>query len=165
MRSTWIRVMLATAVTALACGGSDPEAELVEASEAVSEARSGVEIAREKVQKREAEVQEAQKRLAEARALLQQAQEKLAERKANIDESATDAVLFRTVQKRLLQDDELSDVAISASVLNGVVTLSGAVSDAAQRDRAVELARATPGVGNVESRITVPVSAPRKKAD
>lgn len=166
MRTTWTRLVLATAITALtlACGGPDPEAELAEASQAVETARSAVETARAAVQKREAEAQEAQKRLAEARAALQKAQQNVAERKATVDESATDAVLFRTVQKKLLRDKKLQRVAISASVANGIVTLTGDVANAEQRDLAVELARTTPGVADVESRITVPVAAPKAQA-
>jgi hyperosmotically inducible protein len=165
MRTTSIRFLLATALatSTLACGGPDPEAELVEASQAVEAAKSEVETARATVEKREAEVQEAQQRLSEARAALQKAQQDVAARKATVDASATDAVLFRTVQKQLLHDEKLQEVAISASVVNGVVTLTGDVANAAQRDRAVELARTTPGVANVESRITVPVAAPKKK--
>jgi osmotically-inducible protein OsmY len=76
-----------------------------------------------------------------------------------VDRSATDDVLFRTVQKRLLEDDDLSNVAIAARVSKGVVTLSGSVPNAKLRDRALEIARTTPGAGHVESRIEVQVSA------
>ena len=162
MKATWTRLLLATAAVALACGGSDPEAELVEASQAVEEARTEVETARDTVQEREAEVEDARKRLTEARAALREAQEKVAKREETVDRNATDAVLFRTVQKHLLEHKDLKDVAISASVTKGVVTLSGSVPDAKVRDRAVELARETPGVADVKSRIDVPVSAPKQ---
>jgi osmotically-inducible protein OsmY len=66
------------------------------------------------------------------------------------------------VQKRLLEDGDLSDVAIAARVSNGIVTLSGSVPNAKLRDRALEIARAAPGVGSVESRIEV---AAEKDAD
>ena len=132
-------------------------------SSRVDAARSEVEIASATVQEREAEVQEAQQRLSEARVALKKAQQTVAARKATVDKSATDAVLFRTVQKQLLRDEKLQDVAISASVVNGTVTLTGNVADAAQRDLAIELARTTPGVANVESRIRVPVAPPKQK--
>jgi len=159
MRTTWMRVVLATATAALACEGHDPEADLIEASQAVAEARSRVETARAAVEKREAEVEEAKQRLADARASLREAQESVAKYEESVDRSATDAVLFRSVQKQLLEDRALKDVAIGARVDNGVVTLSGSVPNAKLRDRAVEIARKAPGVDRVESRIEVPVAA------
>jgi osmotically-inducible protein OsmY len=106
-------------------------------------------------------MQQAQERLEEARAALREAESEFAQREAVVSRSATDAVLFRAVQKRLLEDEDLSEVAIAAGVSKGVVTLSGSVPNAKLRDQAVEIARATPGVGRVESRIEVPVSAPK----
>ena len=164
MKSTRILVALGTALIALACGGSDPEADLEQASQALEEARAQVAEDREAVEALEGEVQEAQKRLAEARSALRQAESELARRESAVDVSATDGVLFRSVQKRLLEDDDLTDVAIAARVSKGVVTLSGSVPNAKLRDRALEIARTTPGAGNVESRIEVRVSA-AKEAD
>jgi osmotically-inducible protein OsmY len=145
----------------MACGGSDPEANLEQANRAVEEVRDQVEEARESVRKLETLAEEAQKQLADARSALREAESELARRAEAVDRSATDDVLFRTVQRRLLEDDDLSDVAIAARVSEGVVTLSGTVPDAALRDRALEVARETPGVGNVESRIAVQVAAPK----
>jgi osmotically-inducible protein OsmY len=164
MRRTAFRVGLAAALVALACGGSEPEVDLEEASQAVEEARAQVEKARETVQARESEVKKAQERLAEARSALREAESEFAQRETVVNRSATDAVLFRAVQKRLLEDDDLSEVAIAARVSKGVVTLSGSVPNAKLRDQAVEVARTTPGVATVESRIEVPVSA-AKEAD
>lgn len=159
MRPTAFRVGVAMALVTLACGGSDPEVDLEQASQALAEARAQVETARETVEARESEVKEAQEKLAESRSVLREAESELAQREAVVNRSATDSVLFRAVQKRLLEDDDLSEVAIAARVSKGLVTLSGSVPDAKLRDRAVEIARTTPGVGSVESRIEVAVSA------
>jgi osmotically-inducible protein OsmY len=159
-----ILVGLATALAVLACGGSDPEVDLEQASQAVEEARVQVEKALEKVETRESEVKEAEERLSEARSALREAESEFAQREAVVNRSATDAVLFRAVQKRLLEDGDLSKVAIAARVSKGVVTLSGSVPNAKLRDQAVEIARTTPGVSSVESRIEVPLSA-AKEAD
>lgn len=164
MRLKAILVGLATALAALACGGSDPEVDLEQASQAVEEARVQVEQARETVETRESEVKQAEERLAEARSALREAESEFSQREAVVNRGATDAVLFRAVQRQLLEDDDLSDVAIAARVSKGVVTLSGSVPNAKLRDQAVEIARTTPGVGSVESRIEVPVSA-AKEAD
>jgi osmotically-inducible protein OsmY len=164
MRLKAILVGLATALAVLACGDSDPEVDLEQASQAVEEARVQVEKARETVETRESEVKEAEERLSEARSALREAESEFAQREAVVNRSATDAVLFRAVQQRLLEDGDLSKVAIAARVSKGVVTLSGSVPNAKLRDQAVEIARTTPGVGSVESRIEVPVSA-AKEAD
>jgi osmotically-inducible protein OsmY len=164
MRLKAILVGLATALAVLACGGSDPEVDLEQASQAVEEARVQVEKARETVETRESEVKEAEERLSEARSALREAESEFAQREAVVNRSATDAVLFRAVQKRLLEDGDLSKVAIAARVSKGVVTLSGSVPNAKLRDQAVEIARTTPGVSSVESRIEVPLSA-AKEAD
>jgi len=68
----------------------------------------------------------------------------------------------REEQKRLLEDDDLSNVAIAARVSKGVVTLSGTVPNAKLRDRALEIARGAPGTGTVESRIEVDVAATKQ---
>ena len=159
MSSKAILVGLAAALVALACGGSDPEVDLEQASQAAEEARVQVEQARETVETRESEVKQAQERLAAARSALREAESEFAQREAVVNRGATDAVLFRAVQKRLLEEDDLSEVAIAARVSKGVVTLSGSVPNAKLRDQAVEIARTTPGVGSVQSRIEVPVSA------
>jgi osmotically-inducible protein OsmY len=159
MRSTWIRAGLAAALVALACGGSNPEANLEQASQALEDARAQVAKDRESVQALESEAQEAQQRLADARSALREAENELAQREAAVHSSATDDVLFRTVQKRLLEDGDLSNVAIAARVSKGVVTLSGTVPNEKLRDRALEIARTTPGTGTVENHIEVDVSA------
>jgi osmotically-inducible protein OsmY len=164
VNSKWLRWGLAAGLFALACGGSDPAADLERASRAVDEARSRVGSAREVVTARESEAREAKKRLAEAQTAFREAQSELSESEAAVDRNATDAVLFRTVQKRLLEEGDLANVAIAASVTNGTVTLSGSVPNGKLRDRAVEVARATPGVQNVQSRIEVPVAAGAKPA-
>ena len=162
MRSTWICAVVGMALVALACGGSDPEADLEQASLAVDNARAHVAEERESVRGLETEVAKMQKQLAEARAALLEAENELEQRESAVNRSATDAVVFRAVQKRLLDDDDLENVAIAARVSKGVVTLSGSVPNAKLRDRALEIARATPGVGSVESEIEVQVAADSK---
>ena len=148
-------VAMAAAALLLGCGGSDPEVDLERASKAADETRSEVEVAAEKVKQREADVKQAQTKLAEAREALRAIEAELAKRVAQVDHSATDEVLFRAVQKRLLEDGDLATVAIAAHVNNGLVTLSGNVPDSKIRDRAVLVARETPGVQRVETQIQV----------
>jgi osmotically-inducible protein OsmY len=159
VKSTRILAALGAALVALACGGGDPEADLEAATKALEAARAQVAEDREAVQALEAEVKENEKRLADARSALRKSEGELAQRESAVNRSATDAVLFRSVQKRLLEDDDLSGVAIAARVSKGVVTLSGTVPNEKLRDRAVEVARATPGVASVENLIEVQVAA------
>jgi osmotically-inducible protein OsmY len=150
---------LVVLTAALACGGEDGEAQLERATEALDRARAAVETAREDVEERGAAAEEATRGLDQARDRLATARRKLAEVEEQIDLTATDAVLFRSVQKRLLDDARLQDVAIVANVDKGVVTLKGNVARAGQRDRAVEIADSVPGVSSVKSLIVVSVSA------
>ncbi len=150
-------------VVSTGCGSDDRERSLEEANAAVEQETKAVEEAKAAVAGREAELQEARGRLEEALEALSAAEGRLAEARARVALFATDEVLFRTVQIRLLEDPQLEDLAISARVESGVVTLSGSASNAEIRDHAVEVARSTPGVTAVESRIRIPepaVSAP-----
>jgi osmotically-inducible protein OsmY len=155
---------IAAATLLVGCGGSDPEVDLERASKAAEATRSEVEIAAEKVKQREADVKQAQTKLAEARNALRAIEAELAKREAQVDSSATDEVLFRAVQKRLLDDGDLANVAIAAHVNNGLVTLSGNVPDAKIRDRAILVARETPGVQRIETHIQVVSAKAKSKA-
>jgi len=152
---TILAVFTAALLSLAACGGDQAEEKLEEASRDLAKAREAVEEARLEVEERQADAQAAQEELTAAREALREAEEELSGFEAKVDLNATDAVLFRSVQKRLLEDGDLEDVAIAARVDKGVVSLSGAVPEAELRDRAVEIARSTPGVTSVESRIQV----------
>lgn len=155
MKSISFAVGIVAATLLLACGGSDPEVDLEKASKAAEQTRSAREVAVEKVKQREDEVKQAQTRLEEARKALRGIESELAKRVAKVDKSATDEVLFRAVQKRLLEDDGLANVAIAAHVNNGLVALTGNVPDAKLSERAVAVAKETPGVQRVDNRIQV----------
>ena len=131
MKADTILAVLAAALLSLAaCGGDQAEEKLEEASRNLAKAREAVEEARLEVEERQADAQAAQEELAVAREALREAEEEC-------------------------DDGALEDVAIVARVDKGVVSLSGAVPEAELRDRAVEIARSTPGVTSVESRIQV----------
>jgi osmotically-inducible protein OsmY len=72
-----------------------------------------------------------------------------------VDLKATDAALFRAVQRRLLEDERLRHVAVDADVRWGVVELRGSVPDEHTAAAAVEVARSVPGVMRVESRVGI----------
>ena len=77
------------------------------------------------------------------------------ERRAEVD--ARDQAIARALDAKFKQDPQLQNAVIDTRVDAGAVTLSGQVRNAAARSRAVELARAVPGVRSVRNEL---ISAP-----
>jgi osmotically-inducible protein OsmY len=137
------------------CGDSSQERALAEASENLAAARERVEASRDEVEDRRQQVDAAKRELADAERELREAELELREAESRIDVTATDAALFRAVQKRLLEDKDLRDVAIGADVQRGVATLRGSVPSLEVRNRAVEVAESVPGVSGIENLISI----------
>lgn len=137
------------------CGGGSQEKELEQATALVVEKQKAVEEARQEVDARQAAVDEAREALEEAKAELRSREQALRDAKSKVGLKATDTTLFRSVQRNLLEDEELEGVAIAVRVTEGVVTLEGTVPEEEDRARAEEVARSTPGVVNLENRIEV----------
>jgi len=152
-RARFGTLLLAGALLA-GCGDSE-EAKLAALTEELGTLRAGLTQTRAEVTEREARAKTAQDALAAARSEQRDAERRIAEIEKELGTHATDPVLFRMVQKQLLDDDDLEDVAISARVERGVVTLSGVVSEEKLRERAVKLAESVPGVVSVQDRIQV----------
>ena len=71
-----------------------------------------------------------------------------------------DATITGEVKAALLVDPDVKGLDVGVETHDGVVTLSGVVADPANVDRAVEIARKSPGVKSVENRLAVgPASA------
>jgi osmotically-inducible protein OsmY len=140
---------------ALACGGGGGERDLEAAARSLAEARAGAASARAAVEAKQAAAERARTELEEARRALLEAEGRLASAEAAVDSTATDALLFRAVQRKLLEDEALAEVAVQAFVEKGVVTLTGFVPDERIRERAIAIARGTAGVVDVEDRIAV----------
>jgi osmotically-inducible protein OsmY len=66
-----------------------------------------------------------------------------------------DSGISTRVRTALLNDPQLAAGGINVSAASGVVTLSGQVRTAAERDRAVAVARQTSGVSDVRSELAV----------
>jgi len=151
-------VLLASSALLLAaagCGGDSQEQKLEEATAAVVAKREAVQEARQAVEARERAADEARKELEAAKGEQRAREQALREAESRISGKATDAALFRSVQRRLLDDRELEDQAVAVQVAQGVVTLQGTVPDQKDRARAEEVARATPGVMTIDNRIEV----------
>ena len=171
MRSIAIAVIgLALASLALACGESRQD-KFEKAMRAAEVARTGLDSARDEYGKREAAYQEARAAADEAEAELGTARQKLDAATATWDASrvevarwADDASVSRVLQQALLDEPGLATAALSARVEQGVALLEGTVPNDAVRERAVAIARGTPGVADVQSRITVAAGAPAPPA-
>jgi osmotically-inducible protein OsmY len=152
------RVAAALALTAalgVACGEESPEEKLARAREELNAAEEALADRKARVEEREKTYEDARAALDGARDALREAEQRVDAAEAQVASFATDDLLFRAVQKRLLEEERLRDVAISASVQNGVVTLSGDVPDPELRDHAVAVAGDVAGVRSVRSELRV----------
>ncbi len=146
--------VLATLAVA-ACGDTSPEQRLAALSQEREEAEAALEDAREAVVDQEALVEQTRTTLEVRREDLASAQESLAEIEKRMQSIASDPVVFRGVQRRLLEDSLFEGLAIRVEVDQGVVVLHGRVPDDATRDAAIQAARSFPGVVSVLSRLAV----------
>jgi osmotically-inducible protein OsmY len=125
------------------------------AQKTVDSARKEVESELARYEKASAAAEAAEKKLAKARSQLESAESKAARARAEVAKWADDATVFRSVQRRLLEERSLGNAAISARVQGGVAYLEGNVARSTERERAIQIARETPGVVDVQSSITV----------
>jgi hyperosmotically inducible protein len=72
-----------------------------------------------------------------------------------MDEFVSDATLTAKIKSKMALDDSVHGRTISVSTTDGVVTLTGTVTSAAEHDQAVRLARDTKGVKQVVDRLSV----------
>jgi osmotically-inducible protein OsmY len=73
----------------------------------------------------------------------------------SVGETIDDGAITAQVKTSLLNDKEVGGLRIDVDTFKGVVTLSGAVKTAAERDTAVALARRVSGVKDVKSTLQI----------
>ena len=73
----------------------------------------------------------------------------------SVIDTIDDASITTRVKTALLNDLEIGVRRIDVDTFKGVVTLSGAVETAAERDKAVDIARKVEGVRDVKSTLQV----------
>ena len=66
-----------------------------------------------------------------------------------------DAAITAAVKTKFLADTHVAGLKIDVDTMNGVVTLTGNVKDAAEKTRAIEIARETSGVKSVTDRLKI----------
>lgn len=76
-------------------------------------------------------------------------------KKESTGEYFDDSVITTKVKAALLKDPVVSGLAVNVETFKGTVQLSGFVKTAAERSRAVEVARAVPGVDKVKNDILI----------
>jgi hyperosmotically inducible protein len=81
--------------------------------------------------------------------------EKAAVATAKVKETVQDAALTTKIKAKMALDDSVKSRAIDVTTNDSTVTLSGTVSSAAERDRAVRLARETDGVTQVVDHLRI----------
>jgi hyperosmotically inducible periplasmic protein len=81
--------------------------------------------------------------------------EKAAEAAETVRETAVEAGLTGKIKAKMALDDRVKALAIDVTTVGSTVTLSGRVGSAAERDRAVALARETDGVTRVVDNLQI----------
>ncbi len=149
-------LLMLAALAGSGCGDDGLEA----VSAQLAEIESEVEQARVEVERSDAEASKAGNALERAREALEEAEQRFADASKRVAKAASDAVVFRAVQQRLLDDGDLEGVAISARVQRRTVTLEGSVPNEALKKRAQGVASGATGVETVINQITIDVAAP-----
>jgi hyperosmotically inducible protein len=81
--------------------------------------------------------------------------EKTAVAASKVEASLAEASISAKIMSKMALDDTVKARSIRVSTDHSVVTLSGTVGSAAERDRAVALARETSGVSRVVDQLTI----------
>ena len=126
------------------------QARLEQKTQDLSAAREAADSALAQVDEIEPEVRAAEAELRKAEEILRE----LGAEVAAAGSPGPDALLFRSVQRELLEAAALAKVAVSAEVADGVVTLRGVVPDPDTRAAALSIAESVEGVLGVEDQLT-----------
>jgi len=155
LRRSWLPIASLAVLFSFACADSSPETILEDASKEFSEAMEELRLADESVEALRGQMRKLEDELADAERVRREASKHVKEAEARLSEVADDDTLFRSVQRRLLEDAELAQTAVSAEVENRIVTLRGEVGSQEAVDRAVEVAGSAPGVASVVNELSV----------
>ncbi|HET7313341.1 BON domain-containing protein [Salinisphaera sp.] len=148
-------VCLLLATLAVAGCSESPQEKYNDAISNLHDAKNERQQAKEKVADAREQVQDAQKKLNQAQEQLQQAQQEVNSAMQAVNKTVNDEVLFRTLQKKLLNSDKFSESAISVGVNHRVVTLTGTVPDQQTRKQAAQVVRNSAGVASVNNQLQV----------
>lgn len=148
-------LMPVLALALLAACSEDPQHRYQEATQALEAARKARTEAESAVEDRKQALADQQRKLDQAKQKLAEARERLEAANQRVDEAVSDEVLFRAVQRAVLDPKRFPDAAIAVGVDDRVVTLTGTVPDAATKKAALEAAGAHPGVREVRDQLKI----------
>ncbi len=154
-----LSLILGIAAGALTACSQTPQERYKHANEQLQQAQKNRNQAQKKVNAKQAELAKSQEKLNKAESRLQAARQKVQEASQAVDKTVNDAMLFRTLQAKLVNRDHFGTSAISVTVRNRVVTLSGTVPDKDTRQRAVKIARSQAGVQQVVDHLQIAPAA------
>lgn len=120
-----------------------------EAREATAEGKAAADRTADKA---DAKIDEAQRKAGEK---TDEAQRKAGEATDKAGNAISNAALTTAVKTKLLAADDVAGTKIDVDSSNGVVTLSGTVRTAAERTRAVAIAKGTDGVKSVVDKLKI----------
>ncbi|MES1950821.1 transport-associated protein [Salinisphaera sp. S4-8] len=140
---------LVLSLSLLAGCSETPQEKYDNAVEQLKEARESRNEAQEALNDKKEELQELQANLNEAEAELKKARDKVAAASEAVNKTVNDQVLFRTIQRDVLNEKSFDKSAISVGVKDRVVTLTGVVPDEETRELALKKARSQAGVEDV----------------
>jgi osmotically-inducible protein OsmY len=72
-----------------------------------------------------------------------------------VGDTIDDATITGRVKTAMLNDPDVAGLKIDVDTFKGVVTLSGAVKTQGEADKAIGIARRTPGVSDVKSTLQI----------
>lgn len=150
-----VPILVLMGAASLAGCSKAPQQRYQAAVEVLEQAREARIEAAQVVAAREQALADLKQKLAQARGRLNNARAELQQARARIDKVVNDAVLFRAIQRTMLNSERFSGAAISVGVDNRVVTLTGTVRDKVTEKAALEAARNHPGVRKVRDQLTV----------
>lgn len=148
LRLLLVAVISVGFVATAGCSRPAPEDRLIEAGDAVDDAQARLQSINADINSHLDAVAELKKERQRVRASLMTLEERLERR-------ATDLAIFRAAQSALLDDPTLQQAAIVANVEDGVVTLTGSVANMKQRQAAMQVVEAVPGVESTVVRLEI----------
>lgn len=153
----YLILLLAFLLGAAAVGGcsESPQDKYNDATQKLQKAKQARQQAQRTLEDKQKELAQARKDVQAAQKGLQQAQHDVMQAEQVVNRNVDDEVLFRSIQRKLLNQKTFDNSAISVSVKNRVVTLGGTVPDAQTRKKALQTAHSQPGVQKVVDALQV----------
>jgi osmotically-inducible protein OsmY len=136
--------------TAMLTGCSEsPQDQYKDATQNLKQAKQARQDAQQTLQDKQQALADAKKDVKQAKSDLQSAKQKVAQAMQKVDKLVDDKILFRTIQRKLVNNKNFGNSAISVSVNQRVVTLTGTVPDQSTHKKALQTTRSQPGVKKV----------------